>query len=100
MYVHLRSSGGVRHDRPLDGITRIEAMDWAERVPPSRVPAVVTLFNAAIDAELVDRNPFRGLSHRGRSRGRSDEHPPPRRSSPACSTPARSTAGTRRGCGR
>jgi integrase len=24
----------------------------------------------------VDRNPFRGLSHRSRSRGRSDEHPP------------------------
>jgi integrase len=66
-------------DRPLAGrgaITRIEAMDWAERVPPSKVPVVVTTFNAAVDAELVDRNPFRGLSHRSRSRGRSDEHPP------------------------
>jgi integrase len=63
-------------DRPLAGLTRIEAMDWAERVPPSKVPIVVTLFNAAVDAELVERNPFRGLSHRSRSRGRSDEHPP------------------------
>ena len=35
---------------------------------------VVTLFNAAVDAELVERNPFRALSRR--SRGRSDDHPP------------------------
>jgi integrase len=63
-------------DRPLDRIARIEAMDWADRVPPSKVPVVVTMFNAAVDAELVDKNPFRGLSHRSRSRGRSDEHPP------------------------
>jgi integrase len=66
-------------DRPLAGpgaITRIEAMDWAERVPAGVVAVTVTLFNAAVDAELVERNPFRGLSHRSRSRGRSDEHPP------------------------
>jgi integrase len=63
-------------DWPLGEISRIEAMDWAERVAPSKVPVVVTLFNAAVDAELVDRNPFRSLSHRSRSRGRSDEHPP------------------------
>ena len=49
-------------------------MDWADRVPPSNVPSVVTLFAAAVDAELVDRNPFRGLTRR--SRGRSDQHPP------------------------
>jgi integrase len=39
-----------------------------------RIPVVVTLFNAAVDAELIERNPFRGLSRR--TRGRSDEHPP------------------------
>src|SRR6185503_6571022 len=49
-------------------------MDWADRVPPSSVPTVVTMFNAAVDAELLDRNPFRGLTRR--SRGRSDQHPP------------------------
>ena len=35
---------------------------------------MVTLFNAAIDQELLDRNPFRGLGQR--TRGRSDERPP------------------------
>jgi integrase len=39
-----------------------------------RLPVVVTLFNAAVDAELIERNPFGGLSCR--TRGRSDEHPP------------------------
>jgi integrase len=64
-------------ERRLDSITRLEAIEWAERVPPSRVPVVVTCLNAALDAEIIDRNPFRGLSHRvRRSRGRSDEHPP------------------------
>jgi integrase len=32
------------------------------------------LFNAAVDAELIERNPFRGLTRR--TRGRSDQHPP------------------------
>lgn len=63
-------------DRPIGDVTRLEAIDWAERTAAYRLPVVVTLFNAAVDAELVDRNPFRGLSRR--SRGRSDEHPPTR----------------------
>src|SRR5215207_3267773 len=45
-------------ERPLDAITRIEAMDWAERVPVGVASVTVTMFNAAVDAELVDRNPF------------------------------------------
>ena len=60
--------------RPIGTITRIEAMEWAERVPASRIPPVITLFNAAIDAELIDRNPFRGLARS--TRGRADQHPP------------------------
>jgi integrase len=61
-------------DLPLASITRDKATEWAESVPPSRVPIVVSLFNAAVDRELLDRNPFRGLGHR--TRGRRDEHPP------------------------
>jgi integrase len=38
------------------------------------VPIVVTLFNAAMEDELVDRNPFRGLGRRGK--GRADMAPP------------------------
>jgi integrase len=38
------------------------------------MPMVVTLFNVAVDEELIARNPFRGLGHR--TRGRRDEHPP------------------------
>jgi integrase len=61
-------------ERPLDSITRIEAIDWAERVPVGVAAVVVTCMNAAVDAELIDRNPFRGLGRRGR--GRADQHPP------------------------
>jgi hypothetical protein len=32
--------------------------------------------NAALDEELIERNPFRGLSHRCKSRGRADQAPP------------------------
>jgi hypothetical protein len=39
-------------------------MEWGDRVPPSRVPVAVTCPNAALEAELIERNPFRGLSHR------------------------------------
>jgi integrase len=63
-------------DRRLDRISRIEAMEWAERVPPSLVPMTVTAMNAALDAELIERNSIRGLSHRCKSRGRADEAPP------------------------
>ena len=61
-------------DRPIGSIERHEAIAWAESVPASRVPIAVTLFNEAVDQELLDRNPFRGLGRRGR--GRSDERPP------------------------
>jgi integrase len=40
------------------------------------VPIVVTLFNAAVEDELLERNPFRGLGQR--TRGRSDQDPPSR----------------------
>jgi integrase len=61
-------------ERTLASIERHEAIAWAGYVPPSRVPIVVTLFNVAVDEELIDKNPFRGLGHR--TRGRRDEHPP------------------------
>jgi integrase len=61
-------------DRPIGDISRLEAMDWAERVAAYRLPVVDTLFSAAVDAEVVERNPFRGLSRR--TRGRSGQHPP------------------------
>ena len=41
---------------------------------PRRMPVVITLMNAALDAELIDRNPFRGLQRA--TRGRSDDAPP------------------------
>jgi integrase len=62
-------------ERRLSDISRLEAMEWTQRVRPSRIPVVVTCMNAAVDAELIGRNPFRGLSHRN-TRGRADEAPP------------------------
>lgn len=61
-------------DRPLRSITRVEAMDWAHSSPPFRIPAVAAMFSAAVDAELIDRNPFRGLTRP--SGGRSGDAPP------------------------
>jgi len=61
-------------DRALDSISRIEAIDWSEKVAASTVPRVVTLFAAAVDAELIDRNPFRGLGRR--TKGRAEQPPP------------------------
>jgi integrase len=61
-------------DRPIGAIERYEAIEWADGKPGSLVKPVVTMFNAAVDEELIDRNPFRGLYKQGR--GRSDEHPP------------------------
>lgn len=66
-----RDFGSRRVDDPIG---RVEAKDWAVTVPPSRLPALVTLMNAALEDELIDRNPFRGLSVR--TRGRSDQAPP------------------------
>jgi integrase len=61
--------------RSLD-VPRAEAKDWAASVPPSIVPAVVTLYNHAIDEDdlPLERNPFRKLGRR--TRGRADEAPP------------------------
>jgi hypothetical protein len=61
-------------DRPLRSISRAEVMMWADRQPASRLPSARTMFAAAVDAELLERNPFRGLVRL--SRGRSDDSPP------------------------
>jgi integrase len=61
-------------DRPLRSITRVEAMQWAETKPAGVVWVVVTYMNAAVDAELIERNPFRGCGRR--VRGRADQAPP------------------------
>lgn len=59
--------------RPLVSFSRLEALDWVQaKKPGSRV--LVTMFEEARDAELIDRNPFRGLTPR--TRGRQDEAPP------------------------
>jgi integrase len=52
---------------PLAVVTRMEAEKWA-RENKWRVPVVVTLLNAAVKAELIDRNHFAGLSHKGPGR--------------------------------
>lgn len=61
-------------ERTPGSITRVEAEDWAERVPPSKLPIVVTLMNELYRAEIIDRNRFEGLSRR--SEGRKNERPP------------------------
>ena len=71
---------GIRHlkaefgDRTLASVTRSEAVVWAESHPAGDVAVAVTLFGLAVDEELLDRNPFRGLVRKGR--GRSDDAPP------------------------
>ena len=82
-------------DRPLDAITRIEAMDCADE-HPHRVPIVITMMNAAVDAELLDRNPFRGLQRT--TRGRSDQHRRLWKSSTGSSRRAPCMAPTRHRC--
>jgi integrase len=63
-------------DRPLASIERHEAVQWAERHDrkQSVLQAVVTLFTLAVDEELIERNPFRGLMRK--TKGRADEAPP------------------------
>jgi integrase len=63
-------------ERPIGSITRQEAKEWARSVPKGRVPIVVTLFNWAVDEEIVATNPFRKMSYRGK--GRSEDAPPTR----------------------
>jgi integrase len=49
---------------------------WSKPIPKGDIPAVVSLFNYAIDEDdlPLKRNPARGLSERGK--GRSEEPPP------------------------
>lgn len=71
--------------RRLDEITRAEARDWVNGegrwagkgpVSPSTVPAVILLYNHAIDEDdlPIQRNPFRRLATH--SRGRAEDPPP------------------------
>jgi integrase len=60
--------------RPVSAVRRLEARDWAASVPPSAVRVVVTLFNQAVEDELIAKNPFRGLGRRGE--GRKNQAPP------------------------
>lgn len=59
--------------RKLASIKRLEALDWVESGKPG-VRVLITMFAEAVDTELIDRNPFRGLGPR--SKGRSDQAPP------------------------
>lgn len=61
--------------RRLD-VSRAEAREWANRVPAGIVPAVIALYNFAIDEDdlPLERNPFRKLARR--SNGRANEAPP------------------------
>jgi integrase len=63
-------------DRMLGSITRHEAVQWAERHErkQSVLQAVVTMCSLAMDEELIERNPFRGLMRK--PKGRADEAPP------------------------
>jgi integrase len=77
----------LRFQRDFRGVSldvdRAEAKDWvngdgrwATPAPAYVVPAVVTLYNHAIDEDdlPLTRNPFRKLGHR--SKGRADQAPP------------------------
>lgn len=74
------ASSSLRHfvadfgERPIGSIERHEAIAWAEMVPQSKVPRVVAVFGEAVDHELIERNPFRGLGRS--SKGRSETPPP------------------------
>jgi integrase len=59
-------------DRPLDGISRHDAIRWAELASAGVVADTVVLFNRAVDEELLARNPFRGLGRRAGSRAEDD----------------------------
>jgi integrase len=63
--------------RTLASIERHEAVRWAERHDRKQgvLQSVVTLFALAVDEELIDRNPFRGLMRK--PTGRANQAPPP-----------------------
>ncbi|MGH2955299.1 MAG: tyrosine-type recombinase/integrase [Thermoanaerobaculia bacterium] len=52
---------------PLHRLDRIAAERWA-RENRWRVPAVTTMLNAAVEAELIRKNPFSGLTRKGEGR--------------------------------
>lgn len=54
---------------PLGKVTRFEAEKWA-RANRWRMPMVVTLMNAAVDLELIEKNRFAGMSRKGEGRRR------------------------------
>jgi integrase len=55
------------HRIPLSRLDAITAERWARR-NAWRVPTVITMMNAAVETGLIERNPFKGLSHRGAGR--------------------------------
>ena len=57
-------------DRPIATVERGDAIVWAEARPAGDVHIAVALWNRAIDEELVERNPFRGLGRRVVGRGK------------------------------
>ena len=61
-------------DRTLASVTRHEAVRWAEGIPAGSMQSTVALFARAVDDELLERNPFRGLGRR--VEGRRREIPP------------------------
>jgi integrase len=70
---HLRAEFGERAPR---SITRVEAEDWAARMPPSTLPMVVQFMNDLYRAELIDRNRFEALGRRLDSQTRERRRPP------------------------
>jgi hypothetical protein len=68
--------------------TTNQAIEWAEGVSARQVTAVVTCLNAAVDAELIDRNPLWGLGPKRKSRGRAGQRRArsATRASPNCRT--------------
>src|SRR5215204_2190973 len=68
----VRKFRGDFRGKALHALTREEARRWAQR-NAWQVSAVVACLNAAVEAEHIDRNPMRGMSHRGPGR----RHIPP-----------------------
>jgi integrase len=52
---------------PLARVDSITAERWA-RSNGWRIPVVITMMNTAVEADLIERNPFKGLSHKGPGR--------------------------------
>jgi hypothetical protein len=85
-------------DRSLAFIERGETIAWAESKPTGVVAVAVGLFGLAVDEELIDRNPFRGLVRRGD--GRSPASPPTPDQSTGYWTPALHSVTTPAKCAR